>query len=134
MRLDARAKARLALRIWRSYARVKRGLAGTPLPRLAHDLARVDAFAPPLRPRHLGLAVDRALHLGPFRPRCLTSSLVLFRLLREQGAAAELVIGLHDEARDHEAHAWVEIEGADVGPPPGKGGHVELVRYPLQSA
>lgn len=127
------AKARLALRIWRSYARVKRGLRRRPLPQLVEALVGTADESAPLRPRHLGLAVDRALHLGPIRPRCLTSSLVLYNLLREQGDEAVLVIGLPGEARDHAAHAWVELDGLDVGPPPGKGRHVELARYSASS-
>jgi hypothetical protein len=54
---------------------------------------------------------------------------VLFRLLRAQGDPAELVIGLPHEPRDEEAHAWVEIQRVDVGPPPGKGSHEELARF-----
>jgi hypothetical protein len=53
----------------------------------------------------------------------------LFRLLREQGDPAELVIGLPDAAADHEAHAWVEVDGRDVGPPPGRGQHEPLARF-----
>lgn len=40
-----------------------------------------------------------------------------------------LVIGLPEEPVDERAHAWVELEGRDVGPPPGRGNHVELARY-----
>jgi len=38
--------------------------------------------------------VHRSLKLNPLRPRCLTSSLVLYRLLREQGDPADVVMGL----------------------------------------
>ncbi len=44
---------------------------------------------------------------------------MLYRLLREQGDAAELVIGLPKNPADKSAHAWVELDGVDVGPPPG---------------
>ena len=54
---------------------------------------------------------------------------MLFRLLRAQGEEPELVIGLPLEPRDRDAHAWIELAGRDVGPPPGKGRHVELARY-----
>lgn len=83
----------------------------------------------PLRPARLGRIVDRVLRLGSHRPRCLLLSLVLFRLLRRQDTPSELVIGLAPEARDHEAHAWVEVGGEDVGPPPGRLGHSALARY-----
>jgi hypothetical protein len=54
---------------------------------------------------------------------------VLYGLLRDQGDEAELVIGLPLEPKDFDAHAWVEIREADVGPPPGQGRHQELARY-----
>jgi hypothetical protein len=56
--------------------------------------------------------------------------LVLFRLLREQGEQAELVIGLLPNAPNQRAHAWVELDGRDVGPPPGRFGHEEMARLP----
>jgi hypothetical protein len=75
-------------------------------------------------------AVDQALRWGPIRPRCLVRAAVLFDLLRAQGDGAELVIGLDTEPTSKDAHAWVELDGVDVGPPPGRGDHTELVRYP----
>jgi hypothetical protein len=74
--------------------------------------------------------VDRTLRIGRRRPRCLINALVLFRLLRADGQPAELVIGLVADAPDHEAHAWVELDGVDVGPPPGSGRHIPMARYP----
>jgi hypothetical protein len=55
--------------------------------------------------------------------------MVMFEILKEQGEAPELVIGLPDQASSHEAHAWVELDSIDVGPPPGRAGHDEMVRY-----
>jgi hypothetical protein len=82
-----------------------------------------------VHPVRLGRIVRRVLRLGPIKPRCLTASLVLYQLLRGQGEQAQLVIGLPRTPVDKRAHAWVEIEGVDVGPPPGRAGHVELARY-----
>lgn len=84
---------------------------------------------PPLSPRRLGRIVDRLLRLGSRRPRCLVLSLVLFRLLLRQGTSSDLVIGLTPGASSYEAHAWVEVDGRDVGPPPGRLGHEPLARY-----
>jgi hypothetical protein len=56
-------------------------------------------------------------------------ALVHYRLLREQGDTPELVIGLEPSPRTKDAHAWLEVNGIDVGPPPGRGLHEELVRY-----
>jgi hypothetical protein len=96
-------------------------------------VARLRGVARPtthaVRPVRLGRIVGRSLGVGPVRARCLFSSMVLFRLLRAQGQAPELVIGLPIEPRDKDAHAWVELDGRDVGPPPGRGRHEELARY-----
>jgi hypothetical protein len=69
------------------------------------------------------------LRVGPRRARCLVAALVLFRLLREQGEPAELVIGMPRTPNSEDAHAWVEVGDVDVGPPPGRRGHLELARY-----
>ena len=79
--------------------------------------------------RAMGRRVHRTLNSGPFRARCLVGSLVLLRLLRRAGTPAEIVIGLPKEPTSHEAHAWIEVGGVDVGPPPGRFGHRELSRY-----
>jgi hypothetical protein len=124
-------KAGLVLQIWWSFVRVHWGLVRQPLPELVRDLARPAASAPATpNPARLARAVDRALRVRGRRPRCLINALVLFRLLRRAGADAVLVIGLLPEAPDHEAHAWVELDGRDVGPPPGRGRHVAMARYP----
>jgi hypothetical protein len=44
-----------------------------------------------------------------------------------------LVIGLADVRPTTEAHAWVELDGRDMGPAPGAFGHRALVRYPLDA-
>ena len=125
-----RWKVSLALRIWLTFLLVKTGLRRRPLPELVTRLGkpgRTRFYGVPA-PR-LGIIVARVLRLGRRRARCLTSSLVLYRLLRYQGLPAELVIGLPQRPRDRQAHAWVEVRGVDVGPPPGRSGHVELARY-----
>ena len=129
-RLRLAPKVRLALRVWRCYARVRIGLRSAPLPDLVRALGSTPVRGGGHPPALLSIAVHRSLHLGPLRPRCLTSSLVLFRLLREQGDPAEVVIGLPPDARDHAAHAWVELDARVVGPPPGRGRHVPIARYP----
>lgn len=123
-------KLRLAHRIWRSYALVRRRVFREPLPELVATLAEPRPFGlSPYPPPRLSRAVHRTLRVGRRRPTCLVSSLVLFRLLREQGDPAQLVIGLPPASKTHEAHAWIEIDGRDIGPPPGRGGHAELARF-----
>jgi hypothetical protein len=124
------ARARLALRILRTYASVRRRLPREPLPRLAASFGDVaPRRGDPIPPRQLAWAIDRTLRVGSHRPRCIFNALVMYRLLREQGDPAELVIGLPKEAMTKDAHAWVELDGTDVGPPPGRAGHEPMARF-----
>jgi Transglutaminase-like superfamily len=128
-RLSLTARVKLALRIWRSYAGIRRSLKSTPLAGLTRQLGAARATKRHHPPELLGYAVGRCLRIGDHQVRCLIGSLVLYRLLREQGDEAVLVIGLPPNAVDQTAHAWVELDGRDVGPPPGRGRHVALARF-----
>ncbi len=120
----------LVLRAWMWLVVVALGVRLQPLPRLVARLDRPPAGpSGQIQARRLGRIVFRVLRIGPRRARCLLLSLVLFRLLREQGTAAEVVIGLPQSPQNKNAHAWVEVGGFDVGPPPGRGDNIELVRY-----
>lgn len=123
------AKLELALRVWRSYLLVRARMRREPLPDFVARLGKAGRLRsdrhPPAR---LSRAVHKSLHIGDHRPTCLVNSLILFHLLRKQGDPAELVLGVPDGKADHFAHAWVELEGTDVGPPPGRGRHLELAR------
>jgi hypothetical protein len=129
-RLGIPARLGLAVRIWTAFVRVRLTTKAHPLP---VAVARLGTAGRPLPyridPRRLGSIVARVLRFGPWRARCLWTALVLYGLLRGQGDGAELVIGLPLEPKDFDAHAWVEIDGRDVGPPPGRGRHEELARY-----
>lgn len=123
-------KGWLASLVLYDFLMVRVGLQRSELPRLIDHLGQSPRLRiRPLRPRRLGRIVNRVLRLGPYRPRCLVLSLVHFRLLRRQGTAAEIVLGLPPDAESHQAHAWVEVQGVDVGPPPGRMGHGEMARY-----
>jgi Transglutaminase-like superfamily len=122
-------KPLLAARIWLSFLVVRRRI-GSPLPELVDELGRGGSPWVRQEPRRLARAVHRALRIGRRRPTCIVTSLVLFRLLRRQGNAADLVIGLPAEPRGKNAHAWVELDGCVIGPPPGSLGHVPLARFP----
>jgi hypothetical protein len=128
-RLRFGPKVRLAVRVWRTYARVRLRRRRSPLPAFVRELGHTPVDADPHPPALLSLAVHRALHIGPLRPRCLTNSLVLYRLLREQGDDPEVVIGLPPDAKNHAAHAWVELGNRDIGPPPGRGLHEAIARF-----
>jgi hypothetical protein len=129
--LGTLARAALAGRIWAAFVRARILTRGGGLPNAVRRLGD-DTRIPPYRiePRRFGTIVARVLRVGPWRARCLWTTLVLYRLLRAQGDDAQVVIGLPLEPTDTEAHAWVEMAGEDVGPPPGRGRHQELARYP----
>lgn len=128
--LSLGAKAGLALRVWALLPRILLGLRRERLPGFVARLGSPDRLRDDRLPAaRLSRAVDRSLRLGSHRPRCLVNALVLYRLLREQGDEAELVIGLPARPTDKDAHAWVELAGVDVGPPPGRSGHEELARF-----
>jgi hypothetical protein len=129
-RLGIPARLGLAVRIWTAFIRARLMTKAHPLPIAVTRLGA--AGRPPryrIAPRRLGSIVARVLRFGPWRARCLWTALVLYGLLRDQGDEAELVIGLPLEPKDFDAHAWVEIDGKDVGPPPGRARHEELARY-----
>lgn len=125
-----RLKVSVFVRTWAWFVAVSVMLRALPLPRLfAHLSSSRGSRRPAIPPAQLGRAIWRSLAIAGYRPRCLTAALILYRLLDEQGQAAELVIGLPRDPHDKRAHAWVEVDGIDVGPPPGRHGHEELARY-----
>lgn len=129
-RLSALAKASLALRIWFWFFVVHLDLRTHSLPTIVARLREAPkAHRAAIAPVRLGHIVVRVLRLGEHRPRCLINALVHYRLLAEQGVQGELVVGLLHESSNQEAHAWIELDGRDVGPPPGRGHHVALARY-----
>ena len=123
-------KLSLVARVWAAYAAVRLALRDHPLPEAVARLG-VATGRSAQSTTLLSHAVSRALRIGPWTPRCLTRSLVLYRLLRMQGTPAQLIIGLPSHAREWDAHAWVELDGQDVGPKPGRSVHQELARYPV---
>jgi hypothetical protein len=127
--LSTVAKLSLLWHMWAIAARVRLALWRWPLPEVVATQVN-PTRRPPLPTSLLNRAVSRGLRVGPWQPRCLIRSLVLYRLLREQGNEAQLIIGLPDLAASTNAHAWVELGGRDVGPAPGGKGYRELSRYP----
>jgi Uncharacterised nucleotidyltransferase/Transglutaminase-like superfamily len=127
--LGLHEKLALALRIWFWFLVVQLELRRRPLREVVVGLGTPSRPRRSIGPRRLGYMVTRTLHVGPYRPRCLLSALVHYRMLVEHGHRGELVIGLPRAARSKDAHAWIEIGGADVGPPPGRGDHLALAHY-----
>ncbi|HEU0006316.1 MAG TPA: lasso peptide biosynthesis B2 protein [Terriglobia bacterium] len=72
------------------------------------------------RARAAARMVGLAARWGPYRANCLKRSLVAYWLLRRQGIACALRIGVRKESNQIEAHAWLEYlgeplnEGADI--------------------
>jgi hypothetical protein len=127
--LPVTTKLHLLGRIWWCFLQVMFRDPKEPLPefitRFGDAGGRRANRVPPVRLRR---AILRVLRIGPWRPTCLVNALVLYRLLREQGDEAQLVIGLPVEALNHEAHAWIELDGMDLGPFPGNH-HTPLARF-----
>jgi hypothetical protein len=119
----------LAWSVWGSFARIRLRLLNRPLPELVSTLGTKRRRTFGLPPRRLGVAVQKSLTVAGRSPRCLLSSLVLFDLLRGDGKDPALVIGLPESPASKDAHAWIELDGVDVGPPPGRGRHQALARY-----
>ena len=130
-RLPVRVKASLAWRAWLGLVHAYVLLRRHPLPVVVSRLTAERAGAPyRVEPRRLGRIVGRLLGASSRHRRCLQRALVLYRLSSRQGDQPELVIGLPAVPTGKEAHAWVEIDGRDVGPPPGGAGHAAIARYP----
>ena len=69
--------------------------------------------------RQVLMAHELALKQGGYHGTCLTRSLALVWLLRGQGLAGELRIGVRREAGEFLAHAWVEHDGTPLNDAPG---------------
>ena len=52
------------------------------------------------------------------RPSCLSRSLTLARVLREEGHDAHLVFGVRSDNGDMEGHCWVAVDGRPVSEAP----------------
>lgn len=57
---------------------------------------------------------EAAARHGAVRGNCLSRSMVLWYLLRQQGLPATVEVGGRKDGRLFEAHAWVELEGRIV--------------------
>jgi hypothetical protein len=124
-------KLRLAAVIVARYVRVRIDLSRYSLPEVVALYSRRTPSSHHYPVPTLRRGVDRLLVL-PGRPmRCLPRALVLYSLLVEQEQDPRLVLGLPTVATSTRAHAWVEIDGVDVGPSPGQDGHQPMSAYPI---
>jgi len=130
--LTAAGKLRLLARSWSSFGRLMLWRRRHELPALVDVILREPRRPLPydVRPVRAGRIVVRSLEAGPVHARCLTNALVHLRILHQQGEDPVLALGLPELAPSKDAHAWVELDGRDVGPPPGRGVNEALVRYP----
>ena len=86
---------------------------------------RLTAIFPPYgKPKNISEQVPRTCRmLGaaerrlPIKFTCLEESLILWYLLRKQGIASRLRIGVRKVNEKFEAHAWVEQEGVALNQP-----------------
>jgi transglutaminase superfamily protein len=77
--------------------------------------SRTPEVDPPGRVRSTGWLVQVAAEHGIHRGNCLSRSITLWWLLRRQGIASAVRIGVRKGEGALDAHAWVEHEGAAVG-------------------
>jgi len=120
----------LAVQIWYWYVRIRLRIRYATLNDLVAWLARSRGTRnSQIEPRRLGRIVARTLPFGLSGSTCLTRSLILYRLLHREGLDPALVVGLPAQPKNHEAHAWIELGGRDVGPPPGGRHFAPLARY-----
>lgn len=110
----------LAMEVLGAYLQVRRELRAKDLRRTLATLrcTRPGRVGPAQAPARLARAVQRTLALVPGDTRCLTSSLVLTRLLARHGIASTLVIGVRPGVA-FGAHAWVELQGRPLLPSGG---------------
>lgn len=117
MRLERGARAE-ALRALGWLMRVRLLLAMRSYAAVRRSVTRVEPRRPGaarMSAEQCDAALERALRLMP-RTRCLVRSLAAECLLRSEGHAAQLRIGVRlDPARQLLAHAWVETGDAAFG-------------------
>jgi len=102
----------LSLR-WRGFRATQAALERfRPNAKIEQDAAAVSRRA--AMAAHMVNAADRH---GLVHPSCLAKSLTLWWLLRREGIASDLRIGIRKENEKFEAHAWVEHDGAALNEP-----------------
>lgn len=111
----------ILLQAWFLLFAVDLGLRWLPYPRLQEMAARgwggeetgnaADVI------RDLQRLVNVAAHNHLYEMSCLRRSLALQRLLGWRGIRTELRFGVHKEAGELRAHAWLEYDGQPIGEP-----------------
>ncbi len=114
----SRSERRELVRAWAELPAVWVGLRFLPPRRLLRTSggssgATPDSCCDAAEGRRAARLVNAAARYSPFRATCLTRSIVLARLLRRRGAAAEIRIGVLRDGNSL-AHAWVEVNGEPV--------------------
>lgn len=116
------AKVALVAEILVTYARTRRAVRQEELPAAVAAMREPARSAGTLTPRQevaLGLRLGRAVTVTltalPTDSRCLTSSLVLLRVLERRGIHPRFVLAVRS-GPDFAAHAWLEHEGRALLP------------------
>lgn len=89
------------------------------LPALLHLLDARATSPPRVTPSRL-LALVRGvcqLHMGVFRPKCLTQSLVLWHCLRRWGCPVQVYFGVVKHGGTLAGHCWLELGGQPLAEP-----------------
>ena len=66
------------------------------------------------RARQTWQVAAMAVRHAPYRGNCLSGSLTLWWLLRRQGLASDLRIGVSTQGGQFAAHAWIEYQGVVI--------------------
>lgn len=82
--------------------------------RAAGHAGEMEPEAAARRARMIARAVRRVGHHGPCRSTCLAEALVVWSLLRRNGIASDLQIGVRKSGMSLEAHAWIVRNGRPV--------------------
>ena len=105
-------------RAWLGLLWVDLALRSRPFPQLqawARHPSKPSGKQDLRRGRRLAELVSTAARHHLYPMTCLRRSLVLQRMLREEGFAADLCIGVRKDKGNLQAHAWVEVDGQPVG-------------------
>lgn len=131
------ARRRLFLEAWALLPPVWLALRSRGFRRVHESIERASPGARPPGPDPTADVVE-AVHLAaryaPVPVNCLLRSLVLVRLLRRRGVAADLRFGVRRNEGRFEAHAWVERSGEVLNDAPDVARHYQPFRDPIPAA
>lgn len=93
---------------------LQRTLSLPQLMKLLDSSRRTKPTGDPTRRLYLARGLlDR--NIGPFRPKCYTQSLILFRDLRRLGHDVTVRFAISEKDGELDGHSWIELDGVPFG-------------------